>query len=144
MAQGHFEPLPPAVIVHGARHLRIALAPCLPVTLLSAPGAASYAGCLWWLKLFDLAENPAIPHLLDCGDAAGRALEAMRIGQKRIVLRTNAVGFPHVRDAAVAMGVFLTPQPPPALNLATYRAESRLIAWLTGTELPASGVSAER
>lgn len=39
---------PPAVIVHGLADARAAVAIGLPVTLLSAPGAGLYAGCLWW------------------------------------------------------------------------------------------------
>ena len=35
--------LPPAVIIHGLPHAQAALAPGLPVTLLSAPWAACFA-----------------------------------------------------------------------------------------------------
>jgi hypothetical protein len=41
----------PAVIVHGLSDARAALRPGWPVTLLSAPGAALFAGCLWWREL---------------------------------------------------------------------------------------------
>ena len=47
---------PPAVIVHGLDDARAALAPGRPVTLLSAPGAALYAGCGWWRALVRLAQ----------------------------------------------------------------------------------------
>lgn len=47
---------PPAVIVHGLDNARTALAPGRPVTLLSAPGAALYAGCGWWRALVRLAQ----------------------------------------------------------------------------------------
>ena len=41
----------PAVVVHGLADARTALAVGAPVTLLSAAGAALYAGCGWWRAL---------------------------------------------------------------------------------------------
>ena len=74
---------PPAVIIHGLDHARMALAPGLPVTLLSAPGAGVYAGAGWWRALM-LALCPADPDILDCGSAAGAgAGGAARPGRKR-------------------------------------------------------------
>ena len=43
--------LHPAVVVHGLADAEAALAVGRPVTLLSAPGAALYAGCLWWREM---------------------------------------------------------------------------------------------
>ena len=47
--------LPPAVVIHGLPHARLALRLGRPVTLLSAPGAPSYAGCAWWRALIAAA-----------------------------------------------------------------------------------------
>ncbi len=95
--------LPPAVIVHGLADARAALAEGRPVTLLSAPGAALYAGCLWWQLLVTQAraERPDVdaPDVLDCADSAGQAMAALRIGVNRLVLSAAAPG----RDAVCAI-----------------------------------------
>src|SRR5262249_21900556 len=70
----------PAVVVHGWTDARAALAPGRPVTLLSARGAALYAGAGWWRALVARARagHPAVPleDILDCADASGVALGA--------------------------------------------------------------------
>src|SRR6185295_16407063 len=94
----------PAVTIHGLDHARAALAPGRGVVLLSAPGAALYAGCGWWRALVAAAraEFPATPmaDLLDCADAPGRAMEALRIGLRGIVLDPGCPAF----AAVVAAG----------------------------------------
>ena len=49
----------------------------VPVTLLSAPGAALFAGCGWWRALVEQARaefaDVAIDDILDCADASGLA-----------------------------------------------------------------------
>lgn len=119
----------PAVIVHGLGDAVLALAQaeadCLPVTLLSAPGAALYAGCGWWRALVEAAraEHPNAPcmDILDCADGSGQALAALRIGVTRLVLWPDAPG----RDAVVAIaeslgGLVLAAAPPinPPVNMA--------------------------
>jgi hypothetical protein len=107
----------PAVIVHGLGDAVSALARGEPVTLLSAPGAALYAGCGWWLALVGAAraEHPDTKCLdiLDCADGTGQAFAALRIGLTRLVLWPEAPG----RDAAVAIaearGGFVLPSAPP-------------------------------
>src|SRR5271168_4381219 len=98
--------LPPAVMVHGLQQARAALAPGLPVTLLSGPGAGGYAGVGWWLALVALAAagGPVPPNVLDCGEATGRALEAVRAGQRLLVLRTNPALFRDVAERAARSG----------------------------------------
>jgi hypothetical protein len=93
----------PAVIVHGLGDAVSALARGEPVTLLSAPGAALYAGCGWWLALIDAARathpDTKCIDILDCADGTGLALAALRIGLTRLVLWPEAPG----RDAVVAI-----------------------------------------
>src|SRR5579871_6131992 len=79
--------LPPAVTIHRLAQASAALAPGLPVTLLSAPWAGVYAGAGWWLAIMAALDGPTPPHVLDFGDAPGRALEAARAGQALIILR---------------------------------------------------------
>ena len=127
----------PAVIVHGAEDVRAALAAGLKLTLLSGPGAALYAGCLWWRELASLArrEYPFLvgADVLDCADAAGRALEAIRIGQSCLILSPAAPGFAAVAAIAEAGGLTLLRERPPALDMAVRGASRHLEAWLRGT-----------
>lgn len=130
------ERLPPAVIVHGIDDARAALAVGLPVTLLSAPGAALYAGCGYWRALVAKAgaEAPGIvvSDILDCADAAGQALAALRLGQHILVLAPDAAGRPAVAAIAAGSGAMLLAARPPALDLARTGAARRLGAWLHG------------
>jgi hypothetical protein len=126
--------VPPAVIVHGLADASAALAPGLPVTLLSAQGAALYAGCGWWQALVALAgaRHPATPvtDILDCADGSGQAMAALRIGLHRLVLWPGAPGRTAVAAIATANGGFVLESPPPALDLAARGAQRRLAAWL--------------
>lgn len=128
---------PPCVIVHGLDDACAALAPGLPVTLLSGRGAALYAGCGWWQALVAAARvrfpKTEAEDFLDCADAPGRALEALRIGLKGIVLDPLCPAFPAVvRSAEVAWARLLS-SPPPALDLAEPGALRMLAAWLGGS-----------
>ena len=129
----------PAVVVHGMADVRLALQPRRPVLLLSAPGAALYAGCGFWLALMELAReefrDAEMHDALDCGDASGLALGAIRIGQRTLVLNPNAPGFAAVAAIAARDGVVLLATRPAALDLLSRGAARRLGAWLT----PAQG-----
>lgn len=125
--------LPPAVVVHQLSDARAALRPGRPVTLLSAPGAASYAGCGWWRALVGQALAEAgrdAPDVLDCADAAGRAVEALRAGCRCLVLAPDVPVFTEVTARAAALGAVVLPARPPALDLAGPGARRRLDAWL--------------
>lgn len=125
------ERLPPAVIVHERPHIRSVIELGLPATLLSPPGFALHAGCLWWQAL--IADSAfAGPTLLDCADAAGRAVEAMRIGLRGIVLEGATPAFARGALIAAELGVRLLDKPPPALDLAGRNASRRLAEWLGG------------
>jgi len=131
--------LAPTVIIHGLPHAQAALAAARPVTLLSAPGAGAYAGVGWWRALVAAVVGQAPPHtladdILDCGAAPGRALEALRAGQRLLVLRAVPGVFADLSERAAAQGATLMPVPPPALDLAG-RANMRLLAaWLAIAE----------
>ena len=127
---------PPAVVVHGLRHARAALAPGLPVTLLSARGAAVYAGCGWWRALMQACS--AEIDILDCADAPGYAMAALRVGQRRIIL-DRGPAFAAVSTAAATLGAVVLAERPAALDLAERGAERRLLAWLQGDK--AGGLS---
>jgi hypothetical protein len=111
----------PAIVVHGAGDADAAMARAAVlgtgVTLVSAPGAALYAGCGWWRALV-VAAREAYPDvacldILDCADGTGQAFAALRIGVSRLVLWPRAPG----RSAAVAvaksLGGFVLETAPP-------------------------------
>jgi len=118
-----------AVIIHGLDDLRFAIAPGKPVTLLSAPGAASFGGCGWWAALLAAGGFTGLA-LLDCAAAPGRALEAIRLGVSGVVLGCDDQRFALVAEIAADAGVVLLRQAPPALDLALPGAKRRLTAWL--------------
>ncbi len=127
-------PYPPAIIVHGLDHAHAALAGGGPVTLLSAPGAGVYAGCGWWRAVMRAARqaHPGLdfPDILDCGDAPGRALAALRAGQALLVLTCAPVIWADIAGRAVRQGATLLAVPPPALDLAKPGATQQLRAWI--------------
>ena len=129
---------PPAVMIHRIEDARAALAPGLPVTLLSGPGAAIYAGCGFWRALIGLcrAEHPVVyaPDILDCGDASGYAIAALRVGQPALVLSSAAPGRGAVAAIAAEMDAVVLQMRPPALDLARRGAERHLADWLRGVD----------
>jgi hypothetical protein len=120
--------LPPAIVIHGLAHARLALAPGQPVTLLSAPAAALYAGSGWWRAVIAAAGGDG-PDLLDCADAPGRALEALSLGCRGLVLHP-CPAWDSVAERAAAQGAALLRERPPALDLAERGASRRIAAWL--------------
>jgi len=124
----------PAVIVHGVEMARQAMAPGRAVTLLSAEGAAAYAGVGWWQALVGLARaaypDTPMQDILDCGDAPGRALEALRAQQAFLVLRAESGVWADIAERADTQGGLLLRDAPPALDFAARGALRRLEAWL--------------
>jgi hypothetical protein len=133
----------PAVIVHGLPMALAAVRAGWPVTLLSAEGAALYAGVGWWRALVAAVRQESPDwrgeDILDCGAAPGRALEALRCGQKLIVLRAAAPVWADIAGRAEECGARLLPAPPPALDLAGRAAGRRLAAWLSQGSRGAGG-----
>lgn len=131
--------LPPAVTIHGLDHARAALRPGRPVLLLSAPGAALYAGVAWWRALIQAIhdEFPAqpAPDALDCADAPGRALEALAAGCRLIILESCPAAGSVLARAGSAR---ILDHRPPALDLNDLGAARGLVAWL-GQACPPSG-----
>jgi len=115
--------------VHGLEDARAALAPGLPVTLLSAPGAASFGGCLWWRALMRAAGVDGVS-LLDCADAPGRAAEALKLGLPGIVFTAQDSARAVIEAMAAASGAVVLEKAPPALDMAERGAVLRLLAWL--------------
>jgi hypothetical protein len=128
----------PAVIVNGLDDAVTALRASrgAPILLLSAPGAALFAGCLWWREVVRQARS-IVPDMdatdvLDCADAGGLAASALRAGQLAIVLHPESPGYAAVVAIAADLGAAVLPSAPPALDLAERGAARRLEAWLHG------------
>ncbi len=131
----------PAVIVHDPAQAEAALAAAGPrgVLLLSAPGAAGSLGAAWFLALVARAAAawPGARHwaALDCGDAPGHALAAIRAGARLLILDPACPAFPAVAAAAAEAGAVVWPVRPPALDLRRLDPQhpggrAKLAAWL--------------
>ena len=135
---------PPAVTVHATAEaaLALALAGKQGVLLLSAPGAAGFLGPNWFLVIVEAAraEVPSAVHkvVLDCGDAPGQALAALRAGLREVVLHPGCPAFAQVAAAAADIGARVRPVRPESLDLgpldlARRGARAKLAAWLAGS-----------
>lgn len=130
----------PAVVIHNLADARRVLAFGRPVTLLSARGAALFAGSGWWRALLRRTreEHPdiRIADILDCADASGLALGALRIGQLAIVLDAAAPGWSSVASIAESLGGEVLTVRPPALDMSNPAEAWRLKDWLQGASRP--------
>lgn len=106
--------MPRRIIVHDHAQARAALSVAaelgVAVTLQSPDGAAGYLGPGYFRGL-DV--------VLDCGDAPGHALAALRAGVKRIRLRAAPEVLARVADIAGQRGAELDQGETPTLDLAT-------------------------
>jgi hypothetical protein len=131
------------VVVHAPAEAAaaLALAGARGVILLSAPAAAESLGPAWFLALVRqaVAAHPGAPPphamLLDCGDAPGAALAALRAGARWLVLDPGVPAFPGVAGAAAEVGARVWPARPQALDLRSVdlrrpAGRARLAAWL--------------
>lgn len=111
------------MVVHALHQAEAALAAAGPqgVLLLSAAGAGRFAGPAWFLAMTAEAagRRPGVisAAALDCGDAPGAALTALRAGARIIVLDGRCPSFAAVAAAAGESGATLLPRRPDALDL---------------------------
>ncbi len=140
IAINRFAPAPPAVIVHDHRTIARALAPGLPVTLLSPRGFVLYAGAPWWRALLEQASFTGFS-LLDCSDAAGRALEALRIGLRGVILSAETVIFDQIAAIARETDADLWHAAPPAFDATANSDDAELRRWLIGPALAGAGLT---
>lgn len=127
---------PPAIVVHGLADARAAAAMFrargLRLILLSAPGAGSYAGGGWWRALCDAlaADYPDLEMtaVLDCGDAAGHALAALRAGVTDILFDGDVAVAAKLSAIAAQSGARLWRQRPFALDPRGHRDKPGAIA----------------
>ncbi len=117
---------PAAVVIHGLDDARAAVAAAAALgrrlRLVSAPGAAGYAGAAWFRHVVAkaAAERPEVEveAVIDCADAAGDVLGVLRDGARLV----RFTGPPAVADKlamiAAAHGAQLVTDEGPALDLA--------------------------
>jgi hypothetical protein len=128
----------PAVIVNGLDDAIAVLraARGAPVTLLSAPGAALFAGCMWWREVVRQARETVpdsdVADVLDCADAGALAVSALRMGQKAVILADGTTARAAVVAIAATCGATVVAVAPPALDLGQRGAMRRLGPWLHG------------
>lgn len=120
--------LPPAICVHSKGQAALALAAKRPVTLLSAPAAAVFAGPAWWRALIASC-GAAGPDVLDCADAPGRALEAIALGCRFIIL-CDCPAWREIAERAAVAGSVLLAERPASLDLGDPTAARHIDAWL--------------
>ena len=100
--------------------------------MLYVAGAVIYAGCLWWKAVVDAVRHDDVMDILDCADAPGRAMAALRIGVHNLVLWPEAPGWGAGAGIAGTLGGCVLTRAPPALDMARRGAERGLEAWLSG------------
>jgi hypothetical protein len=115
----------PALVVHGRAQAEWALrvAAGRPLLLLSAPGAALNAGPGWFMAVIEqaAAQFPSAPlaAALDCAEAPGAALAALRAGFKLIIFDLGHPSAASVLGAAQEAGAEVLGIRPEALDLGT-------------------------
>ena len=93
-----------------------------PVILVSAPGAAAYAGAAWFKALVTLARQRwpavAVTAMLDCGDRAELVQGALRDGLADVIFTGPAGVAARLADIAGQQGARLHRSRPPTLEIA--------------------------
>lgn len=109
-------------VVHSLAEARAALAAGraagLPVVLVSPPGAAAYIGVGYFWAVVEAARAEfseiSIEAVMDCGEAPGFALSALRTGFRTVVLRGDPRARARVAAIARGLGGRLLARPPPS------------------------------
>ncbi len=131
-----------AVVIHEWAHARAALAAAAacgrPLILLSAPGAAAYAGAGWFAALVDrtMAEFPGVAAtpLLDCGDRPDLVQAAFREGLRNVCFHGSESVARRLADIGRSWNATLHRRRPPALDLLVERdPEEACRRWLAAT-----------
>lgn len=136
------------ILIHGLDDARAALDAAaslgVPVTLQSAPGAGAYAGVGWFERVVVAAsaEYPAVAlsAVLDCSDAPGAVLEAVRCLKEpgrfkvRLCFTGEAATAARLDDIARSVGLELVRERQPGLDLRGARDPvAACRTWLSGT-----------
>ena len=115
-----------AIVVHSLVHARAALTAAaelgVALTLQSAPGAAAYLGAPVFRDMVDAAAaafpEVTVTAVLDCGDAPGHALNALRHGIRTLRVDVTGAVRERLADIAGQCGAVLDDDAGPVLDLA--------------------------
>ncbi len=130
---------PRIITVHGIAHARAAAAAAatlgVAVRIRSAPGAAAYGGAGWFLEMIDIVRaeypNARIEASLDCADAPGYAMAALRRGAEMIRFRGTKTAGEKIAQLADARGAVLDKSRAAPLDLSGIGdPESACLGWL--------------
>jgi hypothetical protein len=133
------KPSPRAVVIHSLAHAVAALKAAeetgAPITLLSPPDFAAYGGAGFFNAIIGraCAKVPAAKSeaVLDCGDAPGLALEALRAGADAVCFGGRPGVRKKIAEIAAAHGARLLTVRPRALDLLDAAdAHAACLAWL--------------
>ena len=129
----------PAITVHWLAQAEAALSAAAaagrPVTLLSAPLAVFSIGPLYFREMVRLARE-RVPQaeslaVLDCGGAAGRALEALHGGVEAVVFTGSGPACHALAEIAAKSGARLLLRRPESLDLLELdEPQEACLAWL--------------
>ena len=144
-----------AVVVRNAEEAiaacRAAAAHRRSVLAISPPGAASFAGPIWFKALAAAARKATgarreILFALDCADAPGAALAAIHAGVEAIVFRGKGQMRAKIETIAARARVPVLAPPRDALDLARNPRSDALIDWFSsrGASLQSPRPSAKR
>ena len=125
------------------RALEIAVRAGTDVTLLSAPSAASLLGPRIFNEMITAAmseiqcDSIIIDAAIDCGDAAGPALRAIKEGCKHIVSNAPPDVLVKIRQIATTSNTRVTTGQISALDLgSSHLTDKQLLTWITKQENP--------
>ncbi|GAA0599926.1 hypothetical protein [Caenispirillum bisanense] len=106
----------PRLIVHTAAHVAAARALGVPVIVQSPPDCPRRQGVPWFAALVTSTAPPLLP-VLDCGDAPGLALAALRLGLPAVRLEPGPAAAAVAAVAAELGAVVDTGAPAALLDL---------------------------
>jgi hypothetical protein len=130
-----------AIVIHSLADARAALVAArdsgVKVTVISAPGAAAHAGAVWFDQVLHAAHaecpEAEFDAILDCDDAPGFALGALRAGIKTIRFAGREDVTSRLAGIAAANGARLVTEPVETLDLRGHKdPASACRAWLDG------------
>lgn len=115
-----------AFMVHGLEQARAACSAAAEtrraISLLSPPGCAQYAGIGWFTAVIAQARAtyPDVDMIavLDCGDAAGRALQALSHGMRYLIIDRDCPALGRLRDIAGQRQATILVEAPSCVDLA--------------------------
>jgi len=134
-----------AVLVHGLPDTLLAFASAQdsgsPLLLISAPGAAAYAGPGWFLGIVEAASkaHPSVTYtaVLDCDDRAGDVQGALAAGVADVLFVGREDVTVKLRSIAQPRGASIWTTRPPALDLRGRPGAGAVCrAWLAGMTVP--------